>query len=95
MFTLYTSVAGSLPTTSYVKIIELWLLFHLFVPFLIFLVIFKREHLLVADVKQFNDHDSDKTNIDRLKFLGEKAIPCSTIAFAVVYFTICLIHYYL
>ena len=95
MFTLYTSVAGSLPTTSYVKIIELWLLFHLFVPFLIFLIIFKRELLLVADVKHFNDHDSDKTNIDTLRFLGEKAIPCATTAFTVVYFTICLINYYL
>ena len=31
--TMYLSVAGSLPQTSYVKMIEIWLLFTLMVPF--------------------------------------------------------------
>ena len=96
MYTLYTSVSGSLPTTSYVKIIDIWLLYHLFVPFLIFLIIFKREHLQTREFKDFKEKINFNENTDSaMKFLGEKAIPFTTVTFAVIYFTVCLVHYYL
>jgi hypothetical protein len=93
MFTLYTSVAGSLPPTSYVKIIEIWLLFHLFVPFLIFLIIFKLEHIYRTNVKPFQEIAANAILETTLTFLGEKAIPSATFAFVVVYFAVCLIYY--
>ena len=44
MYTLYLAVSRSLPTTAYMKVIDYWLLFHLVVPFLIFLLLFLVEH---------------------------------------------------
>ena len=41
MYTLYTGIAQSLPDTAYVKAIEVWLLFHLIVPFFIFIILFR------------------------------------------------------
>ena len=40
MYTLYTSVSKFLPPTSYMKAIEWWLLFHILVPLIIFVVLF-------------------------------------------------------
>ena len=40
MYTLYTSVSKFLPPTSYMKAIEWWLLFHILVPLMIFVVLF-------------------------------------------------------
>ena len=97
MFTLYSSVAGSLPPTAYVKVIEVWLLFHLFVPFLIFLIIFMREHnhKKESDVILFKDDVDDKANFDNtLKFLGEKVIPFVIFAFVTIYFAVCLTYYF-
>jgi hypothetical protein len=37
MYTLYQSVAGSLPQTAYLKMIDIWLLFGLIMPFVVFL----------------------------------------------------------
>jgi hypothetical protein len=38
MYTLYQSLTGSLPQTSYLKMIDIWLLFGLLMPFVVFLV---------------------------------------------------------
>ena len=40
-YTLYTGVARALPPTSYVKAIEIYLLFHIMMPFIIFLLLFR------------------------------------------------------
>ena len=37
MYTLYQSISGTLPQTSYLKMIDVWLLFGLMLPFVIFL----------------------------------------------------------
>ncbi len=38
MYTLYQSVSASLPQTSYLKLIDIWLLFGLLIPFVIFIL---------------------------------------------------------
>jgi hypothetical protein len=37
MYTLYQSISGSLPQTAYLKMIDVWLLFGLLMPFVVFL----------------------------------------------------------
>ena len=37
MYTLYQSIAASLPQTAYLKMIDIWLLFGLMMPFVVFL----------------------------------------------------------
>ena len=52
MYTLYTSVSKFLPPTSYMKAIEWWLLFHILVPLIIFVVLFLQARSLafVSDI---------------------------------------------
>ena len=43
MYTLYQSVAEALPKTSYLKLVDIWLLFCLVLPFIVFVVLIKWE----------------------------------------------------
>ena len=44
MHTLYSNVDKSLPTTSYMKVVEWWLLYHILIPILLFFVLFLDNH---------------------------------------------------
>ncbi len=46
MYTLYQSVSNALPATSYIKLIDIWLLAGLILPFIVFLV------LIIVDMSQ-------------------------------------------
>ena len=39
MYTLYQKVAGDLPQTSYMKLIDIWLIYCLMVPFWVFITV--------------------------------------------------------
>ena len=43
MYTLYQSVAEALPKTSYLKLVDIWLLFCLVLPFIVFVLLIKWE----------------------------------------------------
>ena len=45
MYTLKGSISRELPATSYTKFIDIWLLYGLFMPFLILMVVVLIEHL--------------------------------------------------
>ena len=45
MYTLNNSVSSKLPPTSYIKLIDIWLLFGLILPFFIILLLALIEHL--------------------------------------------------
>ena len=45
MYTLNQSVSSKLPTTAYMKLIDVWLLFGLLLPFIIILLLILMEHL--------------------------------------------------
>ena len=45
MYTLNNSVSSKLPPTSYIKLIDVWLLFGLIVPFLIIILLVIIEHM--------------------------------------------------
>ena len=45
MYTLNQSVSSKLPTTAYMKLIDVWLLFGLLLPFIIIILLILMEHL--------------------------------------------------
>ena len=98
LFTLYSRVARSLPTTSYIKMIEIWLLFHIVVLFLIFFILFLEEHKPSHRVNISKKNVSAKfPNIDK-DFLNKFAnifLPFIVCAFVSSFFLICLLVYYL
>ena len=49
---MFLSVSGSLPTTSYVKMIEVWLIFSFLIPFL---------EVLILSLIHLKSHTRDKT----------------------------------
>ena len=51
--TMYLSVSGGLPQTSYVKMIEIWLLFTLMVPFVEVILAVYMDYLRVKDVYSY------------------------------------------
>ena len=44
MYTLKGSVSSKLPPTSYIKFIDIWLLYGLFIPFIILILLVLIEH---------------------------------------------------
>ena len=49
MYTLNQSVSSKLPATSYMKLIDIWLLFGLLLPFVIIILLILMEHLPDSD----------------------------------------------
>ena len=92
MYTLNQSISAKLPQTSYVKFIDVWLLFGLIQPFFIIVMLVIIEH----------DHNHQKV----VEFSGEKKKPCFLKSFArvilpsiallfiVMYILVALIFYY-
>ena len=54
--TMFISTSTSLPTTSYIKMIEVWLLFNLFLPFLIVLLHTYMDTLREDEDREVNHH---------------------------------------
>ena len=54
MYTLFQSVSASLPQTAYLKMIDVWLIFGLVLPFFIFLVL-----ILIEMMNDNNDKEDD------------------------------------
>ena len=49
MYTLNQSVSSKLPATAYMKLIDIWLLFGLLLPFVIIILLILMEHLPASD----------------------------------------------
>ena len=93
MYTLNQSVSSKLPPTSYVKFIDIWLLFGLFQPFLMIIILILMEHLPNNNVKAFNEGKKEKPKIflyKWVKLLGQVINPIWQILFAFVYCLIAL-----
>ena len=91
MYTLNQSVSSKLPPTSYVKFIDVWLMFGLFQPFVMIIILILMEHLPTNSVKPFNDGKRGNSKIllcKWVKLFGYIFNPIWQILFAFVY---CLI----
>lgn len=99
MYTLYQSLTGSLPQTSYMKMIDIWLLFGLLLPFVVFLVEVVWE--LIKD-RKIKNHGRERRSNNilsfsklRLKHFAQISIPFVTFLFITIYWIYALAHYYL
>ena len=94
MYTLYNSVSKSLPTTSYMKAAEWWLLYHTVAPVIIFAALFLDEHkkIILEKCKQ-RIPGSFNTIIEYFVFFGKGILPFVTIMFVIVFSLTVFIHY--
>ena len=94
MYTLYTSVSKSLPTTSYMKAAEWWLMYHIVVPFIIFATLFVDEHKnkILNKCKQENPGVFN-TILEIFIFFGKFVLPVVTIIFVAFFSLIVFLHY--
>ncbi len=68
MYTLYQSIAVSLPQTAYLKMIDVWLLFGLMMPFIVFLLEVFFELVIATMKKSENEENNKVKNIVNSKF---------------------------
>ena len=109
MYTLYTSVSKFLPPTSYMKAIEWWLLFHILVPLIIFVVLFLQATIgnkVLPANSFFQEHTAKHMERQGLRWFlidvcvpyyvafGEVVLPFVISSFVIVYAFIMLMHYY-
>jgi hypothetical protein len=106
MYTLYQSVANTLPQTAYLKMIDIWLLAGLILPFFVVMVLIAVD--TVEDQGGNNENEVQPyraTSKETLKpkrniclciiMVTKLLIPLGSLIFAIVYWTIAFLHYYL
>ena len=54
--TMFLSISNNLPTTAYIKMIDIWLMFNLFKPFLDIIIQTYMETLRVEEDREINHH---------------------------------------
>ena len=97
MYTLNQSVSSKLPPTSYVKFIDIWILFGMSQPFFIILILVLVEHLPKDSVKSFSAKEAKQNSYGLhryVKFFGQVINPIWQILFVIIYSCIAMIFYY-
>jgi len=109
MYTLYQGLATSLPQTAYLKMIDIWLLFCLIMPFFVFMVLVMWELQKDKDgIMEWNSNEksmygtkkpSPKTKSSTMRdWCGKRCVQWFIIIFTafffVIYWMIAMIHYY-
>merc|ERR1712080_477285 len=88
MYTLYQAVANKLTATAYIKLIDIWLIFGLVLPFVVFFLLVSIDHLP-------SPPDPSTTNLEKPKlqwklksifqFFSHFILPLIILLFAVCY----------
>ena len=93
MYTLKGSISSKLPPTSYIKFIDIWLLYGLLIPFIILILLVLIEHLpsesSVVFVRSGEKEKRMKTATydwsGLAKIIGRVILPCLQVLFGVIY----------
>jgi hypothetical protein len=105
MYTQYQSVSSTLPSTPYLKMIDIWLLFGLLMPFIVFLIEVSWElrenpnnHSTTTFVRPGSMVDDDpgekKTSTtDARRKIGQLVVPIGTLLFYVSYIIVAVVLY--
>ena len=97
MYTLYQAVSHKLPPTSYIKMIDVWLIFGLILPFCVFFLLVLIEHLPSKGTggHSVGDTDASKLPLCRraLVKIAHFILPVVITLFAVIYATIAFVFY--
>ena len=92
MYTLYMAVSNKLPPTSYIKFIDVWLIFGLTLPFTVFFLHFLIEHLPT----RHQDPDTEERLVTAKRGLvtfAKMVMPCIILTFGMVYLSVA-VHLY-
>ena len=91
MYTLNQSISAGLPETSYVKFIDVWLLFGLILPFLIIIML-----VLIENFPQHNIEENEKEGsiVVFAQIFAKFILPLVEISFVIVNISIALIFYH-
>ena len=85
MYTLYMAVSNKLPPTSYIKLIDIWLIFGLTLPFTVFFLHVLIEHFPVSHPDPATAVKLKRTR-DIFVSLGRLVLPGLILTFATLYF---------
>ena len=90
-YTFYQSLASTLPKTSYLKMIDIWLLFGLVMPFLVFLhlalcEVFKVDSKVDQEMSQRKPIRKKNTRLQNIKRISKIANPVITAIFIIGFF---------
>ena len=88
MYTLYQAVSHKLPPTSYIKMIDIWLIFGLVLPFCVFFLLVLIDHLPASPSPQPPDPEAPRSNIgskEALSFFAHYVMPFTIILFTLAY----------
>ena len=101
--TIFIDVSNNLPKTSYMKMMDVWLLFNLIIPFIVVLIHTYMDTLRKADDEDDDDHeilsrvemDKRRQQTKRLYFLQRVSLiynPLIALLFVSLYWAIGLHH---
>jgi len=92
MYTLYMAVSNKLPPTSYIKMIDIWLIFGLTLPFTVFFFHVLIEHLPSRHQNQETEMFYKRVR-DSLSIIGKFVLPCIIVSFVIIYFSFAILVY--
>jgi hypothetical protein len=101
MYTMYQSISQTLPATAYLKFIDVWLIFCLLVPFVVFIVqvFMKMENPIteskkeVANGKWIDQQQKTVDFKDNIRKFALFFVPFATILFVFCYILVAVYFY--
>ena len=96
MYTLYQSIAGSMPKTAYLKLLDYWLLYGMILPFIVFSVeviwqLMDQNHTQNRiSVQKPHQRPSEKSALHHARCI----LPVVTITFVTIYVMVALVVYF-
>ena len=70
LVTLFISVSASLPSTAYIKMIDVWMIFNLFIPFFEILLFTYIDNLQVQEEDREINHHGEKRSVKEKSSAG-------------------------
>ena len=98
MYTLNQSISAKLPPTSYMKFIDVWLLFGLIQPFFIIIMVIVMEHLPEEASKQYSARKERQDLKDQLptavRIFAKICLPIIEVVFISLYMIAAVVYYF-
>ena len=103
MYTLYQSVSYSLPQTPYLKMIDIWLLAGLLIPFIVFIFLICLEILISSPGRNrimsmtnssFEELKNQSNRKEAVVKLIKKFFIIGTVLFVVIYWIVAVAHFF-
>ena len=95
-YTLYQSVSALLPSTSYMKMIDIWLFGGLLFPFIIITILVIMDSLISREKNQVIDMRKEETMVKSAMFMKSMQVMLLTVGstLCIIYWVIGLYHHY-